>query len=57
MIILTGALGFIGSCMFSYLNKYNYRDLVLVDDFSKKNKEANLLDNSFGLRVDRGELE
>ena len=42
MIVVTGAAGFIGSCLVSHLNKAGYTDIVLVDDFSKKEKAQNL---------------
>lgn len=42
MIILTGASGFIGSCMLSRLNAMGYgRDTVIVDDFYKQYKDRN----------------
>jgi ADP-L-glycero-D-manno-heptose 6-epimerase len=42
MIVVTGAAGFIGSCLVSRLNNAGYTDIVVVDDFSKTEKEANL---------------
>ncbi|HNP00201.1 MAG TPA: NAD-dependent epimerase/dehydratase family protein, partial [Ferruginibacter sp.] len=30
-IIVTGAAGFIGSCMVSYLNRQGFEKLILVD--------------------------
>ena len=42
MIVGTGAAGFIGSCLVSRLNKAGYTDIVVVDDFSKKEKSQNL---------------
>jgi ADP-L-glycero-D-manno-heptose 6-epimerase len=42
MIVVTGAAGFIGSCLVSRLNKAGYTDIVVVDDFSKKDKAQNL---------------
>jgi ADP-L-glycero-D-manno-heptose 6-epimerase len=42
MIVVTGAAGFIGSCLVSRLNKAGYTDIVVVDDFSKKEKAQNL---------------
>lgn len=42
MIVVTGAAGFIGSCLVSRLNKAGYTDIVVVDDFSKKEKARNL---------------
>lgn len=41
MIIVTGAAGFIGSCMVSWLNARGYKDLILVDDFSPQEKLRN----------------
>ena len=41
MIIITGAAGFIGSCLVQKLNDEGYYDLVLVDDFSIENKKKN----------------
>jgi ADP-L-glycero-D-manno-heptose 6-epimerase len=41
MIVITGAAGFIGSCLASRLNRDGYVDLVLVDDFKKSYKEKN----------------
>lgn len=42
MIVVTGAAGFIGSCLVSRLNQAGYTDIVAVDDFSKTEKSANL---------------
>lgn len=42
MIIITGAAGFIGSCLAAYLNSSGYRDLILVDDFSRADKLKNI---------------
>ncbi len=42
MIIVTGAAGFIGSCLVSKLNSSGYNNIVVVDDFSKTAKEKNL---------------
>ena len=42
MIIVTGAAGFIGSCLVEKLNNERYFDLVLVDDFSSEKKDRNL---------------
>lgn len=53
MIIVTGAAGFIGSCMISKLNKEGRYDIILVDDFSKKNKESNLIGKNYIKKIDR----
>jgi len=42
MIVVTGAAGFIGSCLVSRLNEAGHKDIVVVDDFSKKEKSKNL---------------
>ncbi len=42
MIVVTGAMGFIGSGLVTYLNQSGYHDLVVVDDFYKWKKEKNL---------------
>ena len=52
MIILTGASGFIGSCMLKKLNDEGYKDIIIVDNF-KKNKEKNLLNKKFIKKIDR----
>mgnify|MGYP002511691601 CR=1 FL=1 len=41
MVVITGAAGFIGSVVAGELNQKGYNDLILVDDFSKKEKERN----------------
>lgn len=38
-ILVTGAAGFIGSCMVQYLNEQGYTQLYLVDDFGVEEKE------------------
>ena len=42
MIVVTGAAGFIGSCLVSRLNKAGFKNIVVVDDFSKTEKYKNL---------------
>jgi ADP-L-glycero-D-manno-heptose 6-epimerase len=41
MIVVTGAAGFIGSCLLKKLYSEGYTDLVAVDDFSKTEKLSN----------------
>lgn len=53
MIIVTGAAGFIGSCITSRLNKEGFQDLILVDDFSRSDKFANYEGKQFSRQVDR----
>lgn len=52
-IVITGAAGFIGSCLVSLLNMEGYKNLILVDDFSSGNKEPNLVGKDFKIKVDR----
>ena len=42
MIVVTGAAGFVGSCLVKKLNEENFNDLILVDDFSNEHKNRNL---------------
>ncbi len=46
MIVITGAYGFIGSCLTQKLNEEgHYKDLLVVDDFYKDYKKRNLEEN------------
>jgi len=42
VIVVTGAIGFIGSAFVGYLNQLGYADIVVVDDFYQWKKEKNL---------------
>ncbi|MFN8257920.1 MAG: ADP-glyceromanno-heptose 6-epimerase [Bacteroidales bacterium] len=53
MIVVTGAAGFIGSCLVSKLNHEGYDDIVLVDDFSNPAKLKNLAEKKYSQKVDR----
>jgi ADP-L-glycero-D-manno-heptose 6-epimerase len=53
MIVITGAAGFIGSCLAAYLNEQQYFDLVLVDDFSKTEKKKNWEAKRYAKLVER----
>lgn len=56
MIVVTGAAGFIASCLVSRLNEQGYNDLVLVDDFSKTQKQVNFEGKKYSLLVDRSQF-
>jgi len=56
MIIVTGAAGFIGSCLVSHLNQAGYTDLILVDDFSFPEKNKNLIEKQFFIKIERIQL-
>jgi ADP-L-glycero-D-manno-heptose 6-epimerase len=53
MIVVTGAAGFIGSCLVAGLNEAGYNDLVLVDDFSRPDKTPNYAQKSYSKLVER----
>jgi ADP-L-glycero-D-manno-heptose 6-epimerase len=42
MIVVTGAAGFIGSCLIGRLNADNFNYIIAVDDFSNPEKNKNL---------------
>jgi ADP-L-glycero-D-manno-heptose 6-epimerase len=52
-IIVTGAAGFIGSCMVGYLNENGYENLILVDKFTQPEKEKNWKHKKYKYLVDR----
>jgi ADP-L-glycero-D-manno-heptose 6-epimerase len=56
MIVVTGAAGFIGSCLVSKLNKEGYKDIVVVDDFSSVEKQKNLEGKTFTQQVHRNDF-
>jgi ADP-L-glycero-D-manno-heptose 6-epimerase len=56
VIIVTGAAGFIGSCMVGYLNHEGFKNLIIVDDFNEPDKTKNYCDKEFNVKVDRSEL-
>jgi len=56
MIIVTGAAGFIASCLVSKLNQEGFKDIVLVDDFSKEEKNKNFEGKTFSQKVERSEF-
>ncbi len=53
MIVITGAAGFIASCLVAKLNKEGHTNLVLVDDFSREEKQANYLGKQYLQLVER----
>lgn len=56
MIVVTGAAGFIGSNLIAGLNQSGYRDLVLVDDFSRPDREKNYIEKKYSRLLDRSAL-
>ena len=53
MIVVTGAAGFIGSCLTWKLNQEGHSDLVLVDNFSKAAKTRNWQGKKFEQAIER----
>jgi len=56
IVMVTGAAGFIGSCMVGYLNRKGYHNIIIVDDFSEYEKKPNYVDKKIVARVERDEL-
>ena len=56
MIIITGAAGFVGSCLVSKLNKEGFKDLILVDDFSNTDKMKNLQGKVYAQKIHRDDF-
>jgi ADP-L-glycero-D-manno-heptose 6-epimerase len=56
MIVVTGAAGFIGSCLTGKLNNKGISDIVIADDFSKTEKLPNHNHKSVKERVERDSL-
>lgn len=52
-IVITGAAGFIGSCLVGFLNEKGYSNLILVDDFSRTDKAPNLSTKKYHTKVER----
>lgn len=56
MIIVTGAAGFIGSCLITKLNNEGHSNLVLVDDFSRDDRNENYSDKQFLQKIERADF-
>ena len=56
MIIVTGAAGFIGSCLVRKLNDEGFNYLVLSDNFLDEKKNRNLANKQFSEKVNRKDL-
>jgi len=53
MIVVTGAAGFIGSCLVGKLNNKGLKDIVMVDDFSHPEKSLNTAHKTFREKIER----
>lgn len=56
MIVVTGAAGFIGSCLVAKLNQEGFNNIVAVDDFSHPAKAPNLEGKKLVAKVHRDDL-
>jgi len=52
-IVVTGAAGFIGSCLVGFLNQYGFQNIIIVDDFTRVDKEPNFAGKQFAHKVER----
>lgn len=55
-IVVTGAAGFIASCLVEKLNREGLNDLILVDDFSVESKSLNFKEKKYSQKIDRNEF-
>lgn len=56
MILLTGASGFIGSCLLAHLNSIGQDQIVITDEFETPLKQNNLLRKEYSIKVHRTQL-
>lgn len=56
MIVITGAAGFIGSCMVQKMNEMGHSDLILVDDFTKEHKKRNWIGKQYADKINRNDF-
>ncbi|HNW99511.1 MAG TPA: ADP-glyceromanno-heptose 6-epimerase [Bacteroidales bacterium] len=56
MIVITGAAGFIGSCLLNKLNNKGHSNIVIVDDFLNPVKNKNILNKAYIGQVHRNDF-
>jgi len=56
IIVVTGAAGFIGSCLVGYLNQKGYEQIIIADAFENNYKRNNYQDKKVLTRVHRNDL-
>ena len=56
MMIITGAAGFVGSCLIARLNEDGIYNLGLVDDFTSEKKKQNYINKRFLNTINRDEF-
>ncbi len=52
-IIVTGAAGFIGSCMVGYLNSKGFENIYIVDEFEQTQKTPNYSGKQYRKKIER----
>lgn len=55
-IVITGAAGFIGSCLAGYLNTQGFEQLILVDEFNRLDKMSNLKEKESWVKIERDDF-
>ena len=55
-IVITGAAGFIGSCLTGFLNDKGFEQLILVDEFSRIDKIHNLEGEKYIAKIERDDF-
>ena len=55
-IIITGAAGFIGSCLIQQSHEKSYKNIIAVDDFSNAKKNKNLDNKPYISKIERDKL-
>ncbi len=56
MIVVTGAAGFIGSCLVGKMSTKGFDDLIVVDDFSNPSKNLNLKGKKHSKQIHRDDF-
>ncbi|MER3497217.1 MAG: ADP-glyceromanno-heptose 6-epimerase [Chitinophagaceae bacterium] len=56
LILVTGAAGFIGSCMVGYLNRKGFNNIIIADEFEDEEKKPNYIDKKIYQQIEREEL-
>ncbi|MCW3466686.1 ADP-glyceromanno-heptose 6-epimerase [Chitinophaga nivalis] len=52
-IVVTGSAGFIGSCLVGFLNEKGFEQLILVDDFTREDRQQNLAGKTYEACIER----
>ncbi len=55
-ILITGAAGFVGSCLLSYFNQKGFYNIIIVDEFETEKKLSNYIDKKYCDKIHRNNL-